>query len=278
MRQVELTEFGRLLRRWRLTRGLSQLDLALTADVSARHISFIETGRSTPSREMVVLLSDAMAMPLRQRNALLQAAGYAPIYRETAYDEPEMADILRALRLILEQHGPVGGAVVFDRRHDLVMANASFLRISGLILGQVPPALQPLTVVPPPRPNLVRLLFDPNGFRPHIVNWHVVARELLARVRNEAMASQDPAIHDLLQEVLAYPGVPADWRRPDLDVSGDLVLPVEIRLPQGTMRLFSTLTTLGTARDITVQELCIESFHAADEASRQVVERLLAAG
>jgi transcriptional regulator with XRE-family HTH domain len=277
MRQVELTDFGRLLRRWRLARGMSQLDLALNADVSARHISFIETGRSAPSREMVALLSDTLAMPLRQRNALLQAAGYAPIYRETSFDEPEMAGMLQALRLILEQHGPLGGAVAFDRRHDLVMANSSFLRISRLLLGEQRTALQPLRVPPPPRPNLVRLLFDPEGFRPHIANWAEVARELLARVRHEAAASQDPAIHELLQDVLAYPGVPADWRQPDLDAGGAMVLPVEIRLPQGTVRLFSTLTTLGTARDITLQELCIESFHAADDASRRLVESLLAA-
>jgi transcriptional regulator with XRE-family HTH domain len=278
MRQIELTEFGRLLRRWRAARGMSQLDLGLSADVSARHISFIETGRSTPSREMVALLAGTLGMPLRQRNVLLQAAGYAPIYRETSFDEPEMSGMLQALRLILEHHGPLGGAVAFDRRHDLVMADRSFLQMARLLLGEDRVPIPPLTVPPPPRPNLLRLLFDPCGFRPHIVNWPVVARELLARVRHEAVASQDSAIDELLQEVLAYPGIPADWRQPDLDSGGALVLPVEIRLPQGTVRLFSTLTTLGTARDITLQELRIESFHAADEASRAIVHGLLSVG
>src|SRR5215510_9138519 len=125
MQDATLTDFGRLLRQWRLARRMSQLDLALSANVSSRHISFIETGRSTPSREMVVLLSNTLSLPLRQRNGLLQAAGYAPIYRETSFDDPEMAEMLRALRLILAQHGPVGGAVAFDRRHDVIMANES---------------------------------------------------------------------------------------------------------------------------------------------------------
>jgi len=276
MRQAELTDFGRLLRQWRSTRGMSQLDLALGADVSSRHISFIETGRSTPSREMVLLLSGALGVPLRQRNALLRAAGYAPIYRETSLDDPEMAEMLRALRLILQQHGRTGGAVAFDRRHDLIMANAAYVRFARLLLGEACGDLEPLVVTPAPRPNMLRLLFDPAGLRPHVANWEVVARELLVRVRQEAMASRDPALDELLQTAMAYPGVPADWCRPEFDGSAARVLPVEVRLPQGLVRLFSTVATLGTARDITLQELRIESFHAADAASEQLVRSVLA--
>jgi transcriptional regulator with XRE-family HTH domain len=275
MRQTTLTDFGRLLRQWRVARRMSQLDLALSADVSARHVSFIETGRSVPSREMVVLLSNTLRLPLRQRNGLLQAAGYAPIYRETSFDDPEMAEMLRALRLILAQHGPVGGAVAFDRRHDVIMANESFVRFGRLLLGEGHGSVEPLTLTQPPRPNLLHLLFHPQGFRPHIVNWEVVARELLTRLRQGATVSRDPTQEELLQALLRYPGVPSDWLA-GADGGGAMVLPLEIRTPQGLLRLFSTITTLGTAQDITLQELRIESFHAADEASRQLIKDLLA--
>ncbi len=276
MRDLSLTGFGRLLRRWRQVRRVSQLELALGADVSARHISFIETGRSSPSREMVLTLAGTLALPFRERNRLLQAAGYAPAYRETSLNDPEMGEMLKALKLILRQYGPIGGAVAFDRHWDVIMANASYARFMRHFLGDLHGTPEPFTVTSPPRPNLLRLLFDPAGFRRYIVNWEIVARSTLARVRQEAAWSQDPVTQELLETVLGYPGVPARWKRnAGLDKNAALVTPVELRLPQGTVRLFSTVTTLGTPLDITLQELRIESFHAVDEDSKAIVRALL---
>lgn len=276
MRDLQLTGFGRLLRQWRQVRRVSQLELALGADVSARHVSFIETGRSSPSREMVLTLAGALALPFRERNRLLQAAGYAPAYRETSLNDPEMGEMLRALKLILRQYGPIGGAVAFDRHWDVIMANASYARFMRHFLGDLHGTPEPFTVTSPPRPNLLRLLFDPAGFRRYIVNWEIVARSTLARVRQEAAWSQDPVTQELLETALGYPGVPARWKRnAGLDMNVALVTPVELRLPQGAVRLFSTVTTLGTPLDITLQELRIESFHAVDEDSKAIVRALL---
>jgi transcriptional regulator with XRE-family HTH domain len=268
--------FGGLLRHWRAARGMSQLDLALEADVSSRHLSFIETGRARPSREMVLALSSVLDVPLRERNALLQAAGFAPVYRETRLEDPEMADMRRALELILQQHGPLGSAVAFDRRWDIVMANAPYVRFSRLMLGERVP-MEPLALIPPPRPNMVRMLFDPHGLRRHIANWERVASNVLARVRSEAHWSQDAATWDLLREVLSYPGVPLRWREPDYDAPTPLVVPLEIQLGGDQLRVFSTITTLGTPRDITLQELRIESFHAADARSQELARQILGA-
>jgi transcriptional regulator with XRE-family HTH domain len=270
-------EFGEMLRSWRQARHLSQLDLALQAEVSSRHISFIETGRSSPSREMVLLLASALGVPLRDRNTLLQAAGYAPAYRETRLDDPQMAEILRALRLILQQHGPMGGAVALDRRWDVIMANGNYVRFTDLLLGERG-RIEPFVLTAPPRLNALRMLFDPGGFRPHIANWEVVARALLARARREAAWSQDPVLRELLENVLAFPGVPTDWREPELEATMAMVIPLELRVPQGTLRLFSTITTLGTPQDITLQELRIESFHAADSESERLVCSALGLG
>lgn len=270
-----VSAFGDLLRDWRRARRRSQLELALQADVSARHVSFIETGRATPSREMVLALADALAVPLRERNALLQAAGYAPVFRETPLDDPQMAEMLRAIKLILQQHGPTGGAVAFDRRWDVVMANASYVRFMRLLLGGAYERVEPFELIPAPRPNVLRQLFDPAGLRPFIANWDVLAPALLSRLRQEVAWSRDPASQELLQSLLAFPGVPDQWQKPELESRAAFVLPVELSLPAGTLRLFSTITTLGTPQDITLQELRVESFHAADDSGECLARRLL---
>jgi hypothetical protein len=187
-----------------------------------------------------------------------------------------MADILRALRLILKQHGPLGGAVAFDRRWDVVMVNASYARFMSLALGERAPALQPLEVIPPPRFNLLRALFDPAGLRPLVRNWDLVARETLARLRREAAASQDRALRELLRELLASAGASGVGRDPGLEAAPALVIPVEIDVGDRRFRLFSTITSLGTSYDITLQELRIESFHAADGETEALVRTLLA--
>jgi len=264
---------GALLRRWRTARRLSQMDLALAAEVSPRHLSFLETGRARPSRQMLLVLGSALDLPLRERNALLLAAGFAGAYHETGLDEPRMATMRGALELILRQHEPFG-AVAMDRHWNVVMVNGAYARFTGALLGAT---LPPLTVIPTPRPNALRLLFDPRGFRPHVANWEPVARELLLRVHREALWSGDPATHALLADLLAAPGVPAGWREPDVEAAPALVVPVELRLGEATARFFSTLTTLGAPQDITLQELRVESFHAADAETEALMRAMSAA-
>jgi transcriptional regulator with XRE-family HTH domain len=265
--------FGELLRHWRELRRISQLELGLEAEVSSRHISFIETGRATPSREMVMTLAAVLDIPLRERNVLLQSAGYAPLYRETSLDAPEMAEVRHALELILKQQQPFG-AIVFDRYWDLLMANESYVMLSNLLLPHYCGALVPYCVTAMPRLNLMKLIFDPTGWRPHIKNWPRVAHSTLSRLHRDATRDQDTRIAALIDEILAYPDVPQKWRKPDFDMPQDLVIPVELGFYGETVRLFSTITTMGSPQDITLQELHIEAMHPADEASAQLIRNL----
>jgi len=261
---------GALLREWRTARRLSQLELAMEVEVSTRHLSFIETGRSKPSREMVLLLSSALDVPLRDRNALLHAAGYAPAYRETDLMSPEMEQMRQALKLILRQHEPFI-AVAFDRSRDLVMFNEAFARLAGF-LGMADRLRDPpLTVTRPPRLNLVHLLFAPEGLRPFIANWEQVSQAVVARVRREAAVDRDPATQQLLESLQAYPGVVTRQRETAPQDPLELVLPVEMRIGEQTLRFFTTLTSLGTPLDVTLQELHIESFHAADVPTERLI-------
>ncbi len=271
----EARDFGPLLRYWRGARGMSQLDLAVASGVSSRHISFLETGRAAPSREMVLTLAATLHVPLRQQNGLLAGAGFAAHYRETSLLDPQMTDMLRALKLILRQHGPLGGAVAFDRNWDMVMANTSYVRVVKRLLGERAPRLEAFTVTEAPRPNLLQMLFDPAGWRPHVRNWEPVARSFVARVRQEAAQSVDERAESRLQALLAQAGVPAPWRDPTFDDLPSLVTPIELDLGGRTARVFGTTTTLGTPLDITLQELRIESFHAADEESEQTMREVL---
>lgn len=251
---------GRLLRQWRTERRISQLELALAAEVSTRHLSFVENGRSKPSRQMVLLLSSALEVPLRERNTLLLAAGYAPAYRETALDDPQMADVRLALQMILKQHDPFG-AVVVDRRWDVVMASDSWRRITGA-LGVLECPARPLEVVPAPRPNIIRSLLAPGPLRQSIRNWDQLARATVARARRDA--ARDPAAEDFLRQAVAEAGRPDLWDDAALVSPQSLLIPVELDLQGTVLRLLSTISTLGTAQDITLQELHIESFHPAD--------------
>ncbi|HEY7409886.1 MAG TPA: helix-turn-helix transcriptional regulator [Vicinamibacteria bacterium] len=268
--------FGELLREWRTARRRSQLDLALTAEVSARHLSFLETGRAAPSREMVLLLGSALDVPLRERNALLQAAGFAPAYRETALREPAMEHMTEALRLILRQHEPFA-AVALDRHWNLVMANAAYLRMLTLFLG--PERMGGLAageVAPRPRLNTLRALFDPAGLRPHVANFEELARELVGRVRREAAWEGDAESAELLADLVRAAGLPAPGAAlPSPEQA--MVVPVEIRAGSQVLRFFTTITTLGAPQDITLAELRIEAFHPADAATEAAV-RALAAG
>ncbi len=256
--------FGEMMKRWRASRRLSQLDLALNAQVSARHLSFIETGRARPSRQMVIQLAEALDVPLRDRNALLQAAGFAPVYRETALDAPEMAHVKSVLQFILERHEPYG-AVVLDRHWNVLMANKGMERFYPFIAD---PAAGGTPT------NVMRLTFHPQGFRPYIVNWPEVAAPLLQRLQREAAASwADTGSSDLLREMLSYPGVQQDWANADVE-RASLLLPVHLKKDEVEARFFTSIATLGTAQDITLHELRIETFFPADPATEKLIRRM----
>jgi transcriptional regulator with XRE-family HTH domain len=265
--ELEPSGIGALLRRWREARHLSQLDLALDAEVSSRHISFLETGRAAPSREMILTLCDVLDVPLRERNMLLLAAGFAPVYRETSLDDPRMAQVRAALELILGQHEP-RSAFAFDRYWNLVMVNEAYIRFLTAVLGAAPAGLAPLRVLKPPYQNLMHLLFAPTAMRKVILNWEQLAKSLLNQAHRAAAWTRDPTMQELINALLAYPGVPARWREPDLESSRDLILPVELDIGGDRIaRMFSTVTTLSTPQDVTLQELHVEAFYPADAAS-----------
>jgi len=251
-------DVGALLRHWRTARRISQLDLSLEAEVSSRHLSFVETGKAQPSREMVLRLAEALEVPLRERNALLLAAGYAPVYRETGLEAPEMAAARRAVEFILAQQEPYP-AVVLDRHWNLLMANAA----TGRFLARFPECAVP------GRPNAMRLLFHPQGLRPFVEDWEGVAGIMIQRLHREVAGAQSGAeTQELLEELLGYTGVPSRWQRPELDRPPAPLVAVSYRREGIRLSFFSTITTFGTPQDVTLQELRIESFFAADEATR----------
>ncbi len=258
---------GAILREWRSVRGMSQLDLAGAAEVSARHLSFVETGRAEPSREMVLQLARALDVPFRERNSMLTAAGYAPVYRETALDDPAMAEMRHAVELLLRQHEPFS-AVAFDRRWDLLICNAPYAKFLSML--PEPIAVEPYRVLPAPRPNVLKLLLGP--MRPLIVNFDEVARAMLDRAQREALADRDPVRRKVVEECLAM--VPEALRATRPEQPLPLVLAVELALGDRRARLFTTITTLGTPQDITLQELRIETFHPADAATEALARAL----
>jgi transcriptional regulator with XRE-family HTH domain len=243
---------GELLRDWRNRRRLSQLDLALEAGVSARHLSFVETGRAQPSREMVLTLADHLQVPLREQNALLLAAGYAPVFSETSLESEEMQPVRRALDAILSGHEPYP-AVIVDREWEVLASN----RPAQVLLEGVPEEL-----LAPPL-NALRVTLHPEGMAPRILNFREWSDHLLTRLHRQALLSQNPALAELERELVSYPGVePASGATEPAEM---LFVPLRLRLPSGAeLSLFSTLATFGTALDITLEELSIESFFPAD--------------
>jgi transcriptional regulator with XRE-family HTH domain len=264
---VTTPALGSLLRQWRRRRGRSQLALALEAGVSARHVSFVESGRANPSREMVLRLSGSLDLPLRERNALLLVAGYAPVYPESALEAPDLAPARRALGLILDHQEPFP-AVVMNRRWELTMANRGAARFFGLMVD--------LAALPQPA-NIIRLMLDPAGVRPYVANWDQVAPALVERMRREAAGGVPVGdVEDLIDEALRYPGVEHAWRSAAPAGGLEPLLPVHFRTPHGAMRFFSTVTTLGTPQDVTLQELRIECFFPADDSTETAARKLAA--
>ncbi len=260
--------FSELLKHWRGFRRLSQMDLALNADVSQRHVSFLESGRSKPSREMVVQLAESLQLPLRERNRLLNAAGYAPIYGETSLNDEELAPVRQALDLMLQHHEPYP-AVVVNAHWDLLQANAAMLRLLQLV-GD--PAAMWQKVCPDQVPNIFKLSFHPQGLRPFISNFEEIAPLMINRSFRET--HDHPKLLDLLEEVLNYPDIPSRWRTPDFTSHLPPVLTMDLHAGEHALRLFSTITTFGTAQDVTTDELRVESFFPADESSKQLLMAL----
>jgi transcriptional regulator with XRE-family HTH domain len=247
-----------LLREWRLRRRLSQFDLALEAGVSARHVSFVETGRSRPSAEMVLLLAERLDVPLRERNQLLLAAGYAPAYGQRGLEEPEMGPVRETIDLVLRGHEPYP-AVVIDRHWGMVAGNSA---VAMLTEGVAPELLEPPV-------NVLRLSLHPDGVAPRIVNLAEWRAHLLDRLGRQAVSTGDPALAALHEELSELPG--AGPHAPiDLD-SSDIAVPLRVRAGDVVLSFISTNTVFGTATDITVAELSIESFFPADDATTAVV-------
>jgi transcriptional regulator with XRE-family HTH domain len=248
-------ELGALLRHWRDIRGRSQLDLSLDTGVSQRHISFIESGRSVPSRETLMDIAQALDIPLRDRNILLLAAGYAPIYSENAWNAPEMQSITGALERMLRQHEPFP-AVVMDRYWNVLMANESAPRFFSCFID--------MAARKSPR-NLLHLMFDPEGMRPFIANWKDVATSLFQRVYRESVGRVvDEKTKELMAALLAYPEVKTEWKTSKAP-SAMPVIPISFAKDANMLNYFSMVATVGTPQTIAAQELRIECMFPADE-------------
>ena len=254
---------GDLLREWRRRRRRSQMDLALDAGISTRHLSFVETGRSRPSADMVLRLADELGVPLRDRNDLLLAAGYAPVYRRRALDDPEMEPIRAALQVVLDGHAP-NPAIAVDQGWNLVAANDA---LAALTAGVAPELLEPPA-------NVLRVALHPDGLAPRIANLAEWRAHLLERLRRQVGLSADPELAALLEELEALPA-DADGEPPPADPGQALVVPLRMYDGEGGELAFvSTITTFGTALDLTAAELSVESFFPADAATAGALRRL----
>jgi len=247
--------FASKLRYWRQHRGWSQLELAGRADISQRHLSFLELGRAAPSRDMVLRLATTLDIPLRQHNALLIAAGFAPVWRETTLDAPELAEVREAIDLILAQQEPFP-AVVLDRHWNLLRANGGAVRLVEFLAGPLAPGAAV---------NLADALVGPDVLRPYLLNWAEVVRHFLRSVEADAAADGRPETAALLERLLSYDGVREILKPAPTPAATGPVLPMHFRKGDVSLKLFTTIATLGTPQDITAQELRIESFFPMDQ-------------
>jgi transcriptional regulator with XRE-family HTH domain len=266
--------FGTLLKQWRDRRSFSQLDLALTSQVSQRHISFLESGRAKPSQEMVLQLATVLEIPLRQQNLMLTAAGFAPIHTETDLSAPEMTSVRKAIDLMLRQHEPYPAFVV-DRYWNLILTNNGATHLlDAFIVGGASPLehrdkLHTLFYAEG-KINLMRMLFHPQGLRPFIVNWESFIDHLLQRLHRETLVGRDGDKSTLLlNELLSYPDVSNIWQTANRTTQNTLLLNIHLQRDDLELKFFTTIATLGTPYDITLQELRIECQFPADEATER---------
>jgi transcriptional regulator with XRE-family HTH domain len=263
-RAAAMQPFGTHLREWRQRRRMSQLDLAHEAAISTRHLSFVETGRSVPSREMVLRLAERLDVPLRERNAMLVSAGYAPMYRERPLHDPALAPAREAVDLILKSHEP-WPALAVDRHWNLLAMNAM---VPHLLAGVDPSLVQPPA-------NVLRLSLHPQGLAPKIANLQQWRAHLFERLRHQVQVTGDPVLADLLEELRAYP-VPEGS---DTHLAGELLgvaMPFQFRTDAGMLTFISTTTVFGTPVDVTLQELALETFFPADAFTAGAMRQLAA--
>jgi transcriptional regulator with XRE-family HTH domain len=260
--ETHASPVGRLLRDWRRRRRMSQLDLACEAQLSTRHLSFVESGRAAPSREMVLRLAEHLDVPLRERNALLVAAGYAPVYRERPLDDAALAPARQAVDLVLQGHEPYP-ALAVDRHWTLVAANAA---VPPLLAGVAPALLAPPL-------NVLRLSLHPDGLAVRIVNLAGWRMHVFQRLARQIAASGDGGLVDLLAELRAYPEPRGAIAAPDGQEPeyGGVVVPFKLATERGVLSFFTTTTLFGTPLDVTLEELAIESFFPADAATKAVL-------
>jgi transcriptional regulator with XRE-family HTH domain len=242
---------GQLFRAWREQRRMSQLELACEANISQKHLSFIESGRSAPSRDMVVHLADHLDVPLRERNTLLLSAGFAPLYRERAIDDPALGRARATVEKLLKAHEPFP-ALAVDRSWNMIAANAAVTELIGVADARL---LQPPV-------NVLRLSLHPEGLAPSIANLAEWRHHLLERTRRQVRLTRDPALEELLSEISAYPSPAGDFVPAPED---EIAIPLRLRTPGGTLSFFSTVTVFGTAVDITLAEISLEAFYPADD-------------
>jgi transcriptional regulator with XRE-family HTH domain len=259
--------FGMLLKQWRNQRGFSQLDLAINSQVSQRHISFLESGRAKPSREMVLQLATVLEIPLRQQNMMLSAAEFAPIHAETDLLAPEMTSVRKALDCMMSKQEPYP-AIAIDRYWNLLMANHGANRLLDTFIDSE--KLQTL-FCRDGKINLMRATFHPQGLRPFIVNWEELANHWLQRLNREKLAEREGEQSSvLLTELLSYPGISEIYQTDHRTPQNELLLNVHLRRDHLDLKFFSTITTLGTPYDITLQELRLECMFPADEATEKI--------
>jgi transcriptional regulator with XRE-family HTH domain len=262
--------FGVQLRSWRSARQLSQEALADRAGVSPRHLSFVENGRSHPSRDLVLALAGALDVPLRDRNTLLLAAGFAPAYAASALDGDELRHLRRAIDHVLRQQEPYG-AVVVDRLWNVLEVN----RGAAAMMARFPPCSAEGADA---MRNLLTATLHPDALRPYIVNWDDVAAHLVARLHREIAATADEERRRLLARVLALPGIPADWRAIPPGRPAAPFVPVHVRSDGIELQLFTMMTSIGTPLDVTAEEIHIETYFPADDATDAALRGLTAAG
>lgn len=256
---------GGLLKQWRQRRRLSQLDLAGETDISARHLSFLETGRSQPSREMLLRLADHLDIPLRERNVLLVSAGYAPVFSERPLESPDLSAAHKAIELLLAGHEPFP-AMAIDRHWNLLAAN----RTVNVLLSEVNPK-----VLHPPI-NVLRLSFHPEGLASRILNMEVWRDHIFNRLRRQIEATSDPIVIELYKELQGYPGVEHPQQSHLKLGAGDIVIPLHLNTPFGVLSFITTTTVFGTPMDVTLSELALETFFPANPQTSEALQKIAA--
>lgn len=255
--------FASLLKYWRGKRGWSQLDLATTSQVSAKHISFLETGRSKPGEDMVLLLANTLDLSMRDQNDMLRAAGYEPLYEEPELDALEDEEVTNALEMMMRRHNPYP-MIVMNRCYEILRMNRSAERIWSLVSPE-----EEVT-------NAMLALFDPAQLRPYVVGWEAAAREMVARVYRACIHNpQDSESRELLEQMLSFPGVPESWRRPNLGRRSRAAFSLEFELEGARLKFLTTVMSFSAPQNITLQELQIESYYPLDGVTQRACELLV---